>query len=191
MISVYIASKKEIKNNSYESQLIANWKKRRNNLFCSATDMNNFFVDRVITITGTPETTSKAEALVSEKMRKCFEQDAQNYNVRLRLYSWWESNIIPLLSFILSEFFCWIAVMHLKKKNHGKCLTEKGNKWLVFKMYYCLWFLTNVSQVCGKLESEQSFISYSPNFTYSYIKGMELRFFPTDQGGLIFHVHTE
>lgn len=43
--------------------------------------MNNFFVDRVITITGSPENTSKAEALVSEKMRKCFEQDAQNYNV--------------------------------------------------------------------------------------------------------------
>lgn len=52
--------------------------------FCSATDMNNFFVDRVITITGSPENTSKAEALVSEKMRKCFEQDAQNYNVSVK-----------------------------------------------------------------------------------------------------------
>lgn len=52
--------------------------------FSSATDMNNFFVDRVITITGSPENTSKAEALVSEKMRKCFEQDAQNYNVSVK-----------------------------------------------------------------------------------------------------------
>nr|XP_022305782.1 insulin-like growth factor 2 mRNA-binding protein 2 isoform X1 [Crassostrea virginica] len=52
----------------------------------SATDMNNFFVDRVITITGTPETTSKAEALVSEKMRKCFEQDAQNYNTQMGMF---------------------------------------------------------------------------------------------------------
>ncbi|XP_061186092.1 insulin-like growth factor 2 mRNA-binding protein 2 isoform X2 [Saccostrea echinata] len=52
----------------------------------SATDMNNFFVDRVITITGSPENASKAEALVSEKMRKCFEQDAQNYNTQMGMF---------------------------------------------------------------------------------------------------------
>ncbi|XP_052682204.1 insulin-like growth factor 2 mRNA-binding protein 2 isoform X2 [Crassostrea angulata] len=52
----------------------------------SATDMNNFFVDRMITITGSPENTSKAEALVSEKMRKCFEQDAQNYNTQMGMF---------------------------------------------------------------------------------------------------------
>lgn len=45
----------------------------------SATD--NFYIERVITVTGTPENASKAEALVSEKMRKCCEQDFQNYNV--------------------------------------------------------------------------------------------------------------
>ena len=47
----------------------------------SATDMSNFYVDRVITITGSVEACSKAEALLSEKMRKCLEQDAQSYNV--------------------------------------------------------------------------------------------------------------
>ena len=43
--------------------------------------MGNFYVDRVITITGSVEACSKAEALLSEKMRKCLEQDAQSYNV--------------------------------------------------------------------------------------------------------------
>ncbi|XP_048754622.2 insulin-like growth factor 2 mRNA-binding protein 2 isoform X2 [Ostrea edulis] len=52
----------------------------------SATDMNNFFVDRVITITGSPDNASKAEALVSEKMRKCFEQDTQNYNTQMGMF---------------------------------------------------------------------------------------------------------
>ena len=39
----------------------------------------NYYVDRVITITGPPENAAKAEALLSEKMRKCFERDMQNY----------------------------------------------------------------------------------------------------------------
>ena len=49
--------------------------------FGSATDMSNFYVDRVITITGSVDGCSKAEALLSEKMRKCLDQDAQSYNV--------------------------------------------------------------------------------------------------------------
>ena len=39
----------------------------------------NYYVDRVITITGPAENAAKAEALLSEKMRKCFERDMQNY----------------------------------------------------------------------------------------------------------------
>ncbi|XP_041366923.1 insulin-like growth factor 2 mRNA-binding protein 2 isoform X2 [Gigantopelta aegis] len=43
-------------------------------------DMNNYYVDRIITITGSPEQASKAEELISEKMRACINQDAQlNY----------------------------------------------------------------------------------------------------------------
>lgn len=52
----------------------------------SATDMSNFYVDRVITITGSVDACSKAEALLSEKMRKCLEQDAQSYNQQMNMF---------------------------------------------------------------------------------------------------------
>ncbi|XP_063421479.1 insulin-like growth factor 2 mRNA-binding protein 2 isoform X3 [Mytilus trossulus] len=52
----------------------------------SATDMSNFYIDRVITITGTVDACSKAEALLSEKMRKCLDQDAQSYNQQMNMF---------------------------------------------------------------------------------------------------------
>lgn len=52
----------------------------------SATDMSNFYVDRVITITGSVDGCSKAEALLSEKMRKCLDQDAQSYNQQMNMF---------------------------------------------------------------------------------------------------------
>ncbi|XP_050388524.2 insulin-like growth factor 2 mRNA-binding protein 2 isoform X2 [Patella vulgata] len=44
-------------------------------------DMNTYYVDRVITISGgSLDAACKAEEMLSEKMRQCYEQDAQNYN---------------------------------------------------------------------------------------------------------------
>ena len=54
--------------------------------YSSAADAMNYFVDRVITITGPVENASKAESLISDKMRKCFERDMQNY-VSLHLFT--------------------------------------------------------------------------------------------------------
>nr|AYA72644.1 insulin-like growth factor 2 mRNA binding protein 1 [Pinctada fucata] len=52
----------------------------------SVSDMNNYYVDRVITVSGSPDNCAKGEALVTEKMRKCFEQDAQNYNQQMGMF---------------------------------------------------------------------------------------------------------
>ncbi|XP_067650630.1 insulin-like growth factor 2 mRNA-binding protein 2 isoform X2 [Haliotis asinina] len=49
----------------------------------SLTDMNNYFIDRVVTVTGNSEQTAKAEELISEKMRNCMNQDAQNYGQQM------------------------------------------------------------------------------------------------------------
>ena len=51
----------------------------KNILVYYSADAVNYFIDRVITITGPVENASKAEGLISEKMRKCFERDTQNY----------------------------------------------------------------------------------------------------------------
>lgn len=45
-------------------------------------DMNSYYMDRVITVTGNLDDAIKAEEMLSEKMRQCFEQDANMYQVR-------------------------------------------------------------------------------------------------------------
>ncbi|XP_070211068.1 insulin-like growth factor 2 mRNA-binding protein 2 isoform X4 [Littorina saxatilis] len=45
----------------------------------SMNDMSGYYVDRVITITGNLDDAIKAEEMLSEKMRQCFEQDANLY----------------------------------------------------------------------------------------------------------------
>lgn len=47
----------------------------------SMTDMNSYYVDRVITVTGNLDDAIKAEEMLSEKMRQCFEQDSNMYQV--------------------------------------------------------------------------------------------------------------
>ena len=44
-------------------------------------DMSSYYVDRVITVTGNLDDAIKAEEMLSEKMRQCFEQDANMYQV--------------------------------------------------------------------------------------------------------------
>ncbi|KAL3831327.1 hypothetical protein ACJMK2_023093 [Sinanodonta woodiana] len=62
----------------------------------STTDASNFFVDRVITITGSLDNATKAETLVSEKMRKCYEQDMQNYNNQMNMFgNYGGPNVMP------------------------------------------------------------------------------------------------
>lgn len=113
--------------------------------FCSATDMNNFFVDRVITITGSPENTSKAEALVSEKMRKCFEQDAQNYNVSVK------GSPLHLLDrniFVkshLHKFGCFsMLCQHLKWERERDRQSLLHNIHIKRARLSVLWFLTEL-----------------------------------------------
>lgn len=40
-------------------------------------NVNNYFIDRVITISGTPEAMARAEKMISDRMKKCYAQDAQ------------------------------------------------------------------------------------------------------------------
>lgn len=47
----------------------------------SMNDMSSYYVDRVITVTGNLDDAIKAEEMLSEKMRQCFEQDANMYQV--------------------------------------------------------------------------------------------------------------
>ncbi|XP_076466149.1 insulin-like growth factor 2 mRNA-binding protein 2 [Babylonia areolata] len=49
--------------------------------------MNDYYVDRVITVTGSLENTFRAEEMISEKMRQCLEQDANTYQQQQMMFS--------------------------------------------------------------------------------------------------------
>ena len=59
-------------------------------------DMSSYYVDRVITVTGTLDDAVKAEEMLSEKMRQCFEQDANMYQV---------PNVCNMVFFTILFFF--------------------------------------------------------------------------------------
>nr|KAG5693519.1 hypothetical protein BaRGS_006221 [Batillaria attramentaria] len=50
-------------------------------------DMNSYYVDRVITVTGNLDDAIRAEEMLSEKMRQCFEQDANMYQQQQMMFS--------------------------------------------------------------------------------------------------------
>ena len=45
--------------------------------------LNDYYVDRVITITGNLDDAIKAEEMLSEKMRTCYEQDTNVYQYQV------------------------------------------------------------------------------------------------------------
>ncbi|XP_021368484.1 insulin-like growth factor 2 mRNA-binding protein 2 isoform X1 [Mizuhopecten yessoensis] len=49
-------------------------------------DANNMYVDRVVTVTGSVENASQAESLLSDKMRKCFDQDQHGYMGQISMF---------------------------------------------------------------------------------------------------------
>lgn len=53
----------------------------------SMNEMNSYYVDRVITVTGTLDDAIKAEEMISEKMRQCYEQDANAYQQQQMIFS--------------------------------------------------------------------------------------------------------
>lgn len=53
----------------------------------SMNDMNSYYVDRVITVTGNLDDAIKAEEMISEKMRQCYEQDANMYQQQQMMFS--------------------------------------------------------------------------------------------------------
>ncbi|KAK7478968.1 hypothetical protein BaRGS_00029835 [Batillaria attramentaria] len=53
----------------------------------SMNDMNSYYVDRVITVTGNLDDAIRAEEMLSEKMRQCFEQDANMYQQQQMMFS--------------------------------------------------------------------------------------------------------
>ncbi|XP_025093573.1 insulin-like growth factor 2 mRNA-binding protein 2 [Pomacea canaliculata] len=52
----------------------------------SMSDMNSYYMDRVITVTGNLDDAIKAEEMLSEKMRQCFEQDANMYQQQQMMF---------------------------------------------------------------------------------------------------------
>lgn len=49
-------------------------------------DMNSYYVDRVITVTGKLEDSIKAEEMISEKMKQCYDQDIHSYQQQQMMF---------------------------------------------------------------------------------------------------------
>lgn len=49
-------------------------------------DMNGYYVDRVITVTGKLEDSMKAEEMISEKMKNCYDQDINTYHQQQMMF---------------------------------------------------------------------------------------------------------